>query len=164
MIEKKIIRIAKFVFCMSTFIISNLFFAQKNRNAILRTNSITEIENYLLTAHPDDPRVFLLKQRLINLKNNAWTEGAKYSKPMAPRPIENNPIMNNYSSEQEFEKLLQEARLDKEHKKNTISLLNTMFSNNSDINEAIILIKNTTNCNMVLNIYGKEKQYKLAVP
>lgn len=139
--------------------------AQKKKTDILKTSNIKEIENFLATAHPDDPRRSVLKPKLIALKNTAWTQGAKHAKPMAARPIvaeiPNSVIRRPNSSEaEEFTQLMTEASA--AHKDRTVKLLNTLFDQDINRKEAILLIQNNSDCNMIVRIQGK-KFYNIAI-
>ncbi len=144
--------------------------AQKKKKAsyedILNTKSIPKIERFLKTAHPQDPRRTVLKPKLIALKNEAWTEGAKDAKPMAARPVvEEVPrafTKRPYSSEAvEFQRLmLQNSAAMKEK---TVKLLNQLFDNDVSNKEAILMVQNNSDCNMIMRISG-DRYYNLAVP
>lgn len=150
-----------------------LFFAlttscstQTSHDDILKNTNITEIEEYLKNTHPEDPKKHILQSKLIALKNKEWTKGAANAKPMEVRPIiteipqnfKNNLIAKDSD---EFKKLMSETS--SEHKEKTVKLLNTMFNEDINSKEAILLFRNNSDCNMVLKIGGK-KFYNLAVP
>jgi hypothetical protein len=137
-----------------------------NHDDILKNTSITEIEEYLKTAHPEDPKRRILKSKLIALKNSEWTKGSAIAKPMEVRPIitefpQNLNGKGISDDSEEFKKLIAETT--SEHKEKTLKLLNTMFNEDINSNEAILLFRNNSDCNMVLKITGK-KFYNLAVP
>ncbi|SEW48717.1 hypothetical protein SAMN05421841_3876 [Chryseobacterium wanjuense] len=139
--------------------------AHKNAN-ILESKNIAEIENFLKTAHPEDPRRRVLKPKLIALKNLEWTKGKKDAKPMEARPviseIPNSVMKNSNSAEaEEFKNLI--ASTSKEHKDKTVKLLNAMFNEDISSKEVILLFKNQSDCNLVLRIQGKDF-YNMAVP
>lgn len=139
--------------------------AHKNSN-ILESKNIAEIENFLKTAHPEDPRRRVLKPKLIALKNLEWTKGKKDAKPMEARPviseIPNSVMKNSNSAEaEEFKNLI--ASTSKEHKDKTVKLLNAMFNEDISSKEVILLFKNQSDCNLVLRIQGKDF-YNMAVP
>lgn len=149
-----------------TFLIPNFTQAQKGSKDILKSTNIKEIEEYLKNAHPDDPKKTVLKPKLIALKNAEWTKGARNAKPMETRPIITDipkSIMRNPNSDdaEEFKKLIAETSV--QHKEKTVKLLNAMFNEDINRNEAILLFKNNSDCNIVLRIEGKEF-YNLAVP
>lgn len=142
--------------------------AQKKKKSgdIMQSTNIQEIENFLKTAHPEDPRRTALKPKLIALKNAAWTKGAKNAKPMEARLITVDvpkSVMNNPNSDEaeEFKKLI--AETSKEHSEKTVKLLNTLFDQDINSKEAILLIQNNSDCNMIVRINGKAF-YNLAVP
>jgi len=149
-----------------TFLISNFTQAQKSSKDILKSTNIKEIEEYLKNAHPDDPKRTVLKPKLIALKNSEWTKGARTAKPMEARPVIADipkSAMRNPDSDdaEEFRKLIAETSA--EHKDKTVKVLNAMFNEDINRNEAILLFKNNSDCNIVLRIEGKEF-YNLAVP
>lgn len=137
--------------------------AQQKKIDILKTTNISEIENFLVNAHPDDPRRIILKSKVIQLKNNAW---------MKQRPTVINPnrikqvqlnIAENTSTTDleglEFQRLITaDSKKDK-----AVQLLNQLFDNDESNNQAILLVQNNSDCNMVLKIEGKEF-YNLAIP
>lgn len=144
--------------------------AQMNKRAsygdILNTKDIAKIERFLKTAHPQDPRRTVLKPKLIALKNEAWTKGAKDAKPMQARPIlyyvPNDFMTKPYSSEaQEFKKLMTQNSTAMKEK--TVKLLNHLFDTDISNKEAILLVQNNSDCNMIMRIQGINF-YNLAVP
>lgn len=139
---------------------------EKNRGDILTTTNISEIEEYLKNAHPEDPKKHILQSKLIALKNKEWTKGAATAKPMEVRPIitefpQNVKGRSFQDDSEEFKRLI--AETSPEHKQKTVKLLNAMFNEDINSNEAILLFRNNSDCNMVLKISGK-KFYNLAVP
>ncbi|RMZ59472.1 hypothetical protein D1632_07475 [Chryseobacterium nematophagum] len=136
--------------------------AQGNSNNILKSNNIQEIENYLKIAHPDDPKRMVLKPKLVALKNKAWTEGKNI--PKSKESTMNNIVIIQkpvIDESQEFNRLI--MLTPQEHSGKTVKLLNTMFNEDIDSNEAILLFKNQSDCNLILRIHGKEN-YSMAVP
>ncbi|WP_336702490.1 DUF6759 domain-containing protein [Chryseobacterium indologenes] len=149
-----------------TFLIPHFTQAQKSSKDILKSTNIKEIEEYLKNAHPDDPKKTVLKPKLIALKNTEWTKGARTAKPMETSPVIADipkDVMRNPNSDdaEEFKKLIAETSA--EHKDRTVKVLNAMFNENINRNEAILLFRNNSDCNIVLRIEGKEF-YNLAVP
>ncbi len=133
---------------------------------ILESKNISEIENFIKTAHPDDPRRSILKSKLIALKNSEWTKGKKDARPMVARPIisdiPSSLIRNpNASETEEFKRLI--ASTSKEHTEKTVKLLNAMFNEDISSKEVILLFKNNSDCNLVVRIQGKDF-YNMAVP
>lgn len=138
-----------------------------DREDILKSKNINEIEAYLSKAHSQDPKKRILKQKIIALKNSEWTKGAKDAKPMAARPVifdlpsKSSFKKNTPESEAVFKKLL--AETPEEHKQKTVKLLNSIFSQDISSNKVILLLKNNSDCNLVLEISGK-KFYNLPIP
>lgn len=134
----------------------------KSSKNILESRDIKEIENYLKTAHPDDPKRRVLKPKLIALKNLEWTKGKKDAKPMEARPIISElPDKKNLAEAEEFKRLISSTSA--EHKEKTVKLLNTMFNEDANSKDAIILFRNKSDCNLVIKIQGKDF-YTMAVP
>ena len=156
----------KIIFLALFFTItSNLIYAQQKYKNIQKSTNIEEIEEYIKTTYPGDPKVPILKSRIIHLKNEAWTKGAKDAKPMAARPIvteEVNALKANSNETEEFLKLLTIS--DSKHKEKTASLLTEIFSTDSNSTEAIFICKNNSDCNIILRIKGLDTSYDLAVP
>jgi len=139
---------------------------QSNHEDILQNTNISEIEEYLKNAHPEDPKKRILQSKVIALKNKEWTKGAANAKPMAVRPIFTEFAQNLSGKKlsddsEEFKKLM--AETSPEHKEKTVKLLNAMFNEDINSNEAILLFRNNSDCNLVIKITGK-KFYNLAVP
>lgn len=141
--------------------------SNEHRDNILNSTNIAEIEEYISKAHPEDPKRRVLKQRVIALKNADWVKGRKNAKPMAARPVildlpsKNSFKKNSPESEAVFKQLL--AETPEEHKQKTTQLLNAIFNQDIASNEVILLLKNNSDCNLVLEISGK-KFYNLPVP
>lgn len=138
-----------------------------DRMDVLKSTNISEIEEYLSKAHPQDPKRGILKQRVISLKNSEWTKGAKDAKPMEARPVfielpdALSKKRDSEANQEIFRKLMSETS--EEHKEKTKNLLNNIFNEDINNQEAILLLKNNSDCNLVLEISGK-KFYNLAVP
>ena len=139
--------------------------AQKKNKDILNSKNIKEIENFLKTAHPDDGRRTVLKSKLIALKNSAWMkpdqQKAYNLKPSyfeIPKAVMQQKDNNEV---EEFKKLISENSA--KHEEKTVKLLNQLFENDITNKEAILLMQNNSDCNMIVRIQGKEF-YNLAVP
>lgn len=153
------------IISLCAILISGSVYSQKKTKNILKSTNIQEIEEYLKNAHPEDPKKSVLKPKLIALKNSEWTKGSKNAKPMEARPVINDipkSIMrrSNSSEAEEFKRLITEAST--EHKTRTAKLMNTMFDKDISSKEAILLVKNNSDCNLVLRIQGKDF-YNMAV-
>ncbi|WP_292010040.1 DUF6759 domain-containing protein [Chryseobacterium sp.] len=131
----------------------------------MKSTSIEDIEDYLSNAHPEDPKRDLLKLRLISLKNQAWTKGAKDAKPMAARPvvadITNEVKQGTHPEEvEEFNKLIAETTID--HDNRTASLLTTLSSQDNHEQDAVFIFQNKTECNLIVRLQGNQN-YNLPV-
>ncbi|UOU99889.1 hypothetical protein MUU74_08030 [Chryseobacterium daecheongense] len=138
------------------------FILKAQKINILKSVDTQEIEKYLMTTHPDDPKKGILKRKLIALKNEAWTKGGKNSKPMAARPYKPD-VVDSFTGDEklEFEELLKKQSL--LHEKRTSDLLTSMFANDKESEEAICLVRNVSNCNIIMRFEGAGN-YNLPVP
>lgn len=139
--------------------------AQKKKKDIVYSTNIAEIENFLKTAHPEDPRRSVLKPKLIALKNASWMKpGQSQALNLKPTIVEvPKSVMKQRETDEaeEFKKLLSENP--EKHKEKTVNLLNQLFDNDVTNKQAILLMKNNSDCNMIVRIQGKQF-YNLAVP
>ncbi len=129
---------------------------------ITQSNNIKEIEDYLRTANKDDQYRVFLKRKLIALKNASWMKSGQ-GVPMAVRPIVTEiPTSKTNFDKELYEKLLAESN--KGQTERTVKLLNELFSENTPDNpSAIVMIRNQSECDMILKIEGKQN-YNLAIP
>ncbi len=146
-----------------TVFFSLLTVAQKKKD-IIYSQDIKELESFLQTAHPEDPRRKILKSRIVSIKNATWMKNGNVTvssaKPAvleAPK-IELKPIVNDET--EEFKKLI--AETSEEHKQKTVKMLNQFFNEDISNQDAILLIENRSNCNMIMRIKG-EAAYNLAI-
>ena len=146
-----------------TAFFSLLTLAQKKKD-IIYSQDIKELENFLQTAHPEDPRRKILKSRIVSIKNATWMKNgnatvssAKPAVLEAPK-IELKPIVNDET--EEFKKLI--AETSEEHKQKTVKMLNQFFNEDISNQDAILLIENRSNCNMIMRIKG-ETTHNLAI-
>ena len=141
---------------------------QKN---IMESTDINEIEMYLTTSHPQDPKTKLLRQRLTTLKNKAWTEVEDW-KPMSARITKKSDSLSSLTNPLSNQILLKTTEVDEfnslntktpdEYKEQTVRLLNNIFDKDNNKNEAVLLIKNNSDCNIIIRITG-EKQYNIPI-
>lgn len=146
-----------------TVFFSLLTVAQKKKD-IIYSQDIKELESFLQTAHPEDPRRKILKSRIVSIKNATWMKNGNVTvssaKPAvleAPK-IELKPIVNDET--EEFKKLIAETSED--HKQKTVKMLNQFFNEDISNQDAILLIENRSNCNMIMRIKG-ETTHNLAI-
>lgn len=163
----------KFFFTLS-IVTSISAAAQKKYSNILNSTNITEVENFLKEAHPDDSRRMILKHKIVSLKNDKWMKNGKFNyvatKSFAKPSIKTGGIIQNRQSNlenpslderEEFQKLIAENAVT--HQQKTVTLLNQLFDNDEANDKAILLIKNAGDCNIIVRIQGA-KNYSLAVP
>lgn len=155
----------KKIFLMLTLWSGLLIFAQKKGTDILRSTNIKEIESFLKTAHPDDPRRRVLKPKLISLKNSSWMkrDSAPFAtlKPLVKEIPRSVLKQKNNAESEEFRQLL--AGNSTNHQDKTVKILNQLFNNDVSNKEAILLLQNNSDCNMIVRLQGKDF-YNLAVP
>lgn len=159
------------IFIILTILVFTFLGAQtkkKNFNNIIKSQDIAEITEFLEQAHPDDPRKPVLKKRLIQLKNEAWTKGKENHKPMAVRPFQEEEKTLDIKSltKDETEEFNQLMKISSgEHKNKTVDALNSLFDNNSTSKELVVMIENKSDCNIIVRMEGEVgKNYKLPVP
>lgn len=141
--------------------------AQKDNRDILKSTNIKEIESFLKMAHPDDPRRSVLKPRLATLRNSP-VQGSKFEKTAyIPSKSSSNAVPSGFGNGKDNEEAEEYRRLMSEnsgaHKEKTVKLLNQLFDNDVANKDAILLVQNNLDCNMIIRIKGKES-YNLAVP
>lgn len=127
--------------------------AQKSTKNILKSNDIKEITNFLETCHTDDPRKQILKKRLVDLKNQAWTRpGSGPAMDMRPLVLTTKSPSIDYQTleKEEFEKLISETS--SEHNEKAVKLLNNLFNNHSENDTAVLLVRNRTKCNLIIRL------------
>ena len=193
----------------------------KDYSNILRSNNIYEIDAYLRTAHPDDPKRSVLKPRLVKLlKEYIQTahpadqrvkdfqekiailrrkpstrigfkemneiikqkQIAKFREEMEKKPgtyitkaygkaagggysgsTNTNTGSTANPEEDEFNMLMSVNPV--EHKNNTVKILNSLFDNDPNSKESIVMIENNSKCNIIMRIEGVgNTKYRLAIP
>lgn len=132
---------------------------------ILQTKNIVLIEDFLKNAHDQDPRRGILKPRLIALKNAALKKIAAKNQMVARPILAEIPVTAaNLNTEEavEFQTLMSQGS-SKNHQEKTVQLLNALFDQDISSKEAILLVQNKSDCNMILRLEGKTF-YNLAIP
>lgn len=141
--------------------------AQKDNRDILKSSNIKEIESFLKMAHPDDPRRSVLKPKLAALRNSpapgSKNEKTAYisSKSVSKAVPSGFGDSKDNGEAEEYKRLMTENS--GAHKEKTVKLLNQLFDNDVTNKDAILLVQNNLDCNMIIRIKGKES-YNLAVP
>lgn len=157
---KQVAGIILLIFLVSTALVDAQDYSKKEKSKysyILTTTNIKDIEQFLETAHPQDPRRQLSKRRLITLKNKTWMKNGPII-PMEARPIEEyDPnFQTKFVDEVEFEALVKENT--ENHTAKTVNVLNTLFNPDLQSTDRIVLIQNNSSCNIIVEL--KEKNIK----
>jgi hypothetical protein len=73
------------------------------------------------------------------------------------------PLKYEDSEKEEFEMLISSSPI--EHKNTTVQILNSLFDNDPNSKESIVMIENKSDCNMIMRIEGIGNiKYRVAVP
>ncbi len=162
----------KFIFVFMFFTLISVS-AQKKKGNILLSDSIPEIEDFLKTVHPDDPRRMMMKKRLITLKNTTWMKSGanqipiKQAVQLTPEEMmgnQNQSVQSNQNDideSDEFKKLMAEESTEKTQ--NVVKLFNVLFNTNDELGEVILMVQNKSDCDIIIRIHGKS-YYNLAIP
>lgn len=189
----------------------------KDYSNILRSTNIYEIDAFLRTAHPDEPKRSVLKPRLIKMlkeyiqnahpadqrvkdfqeklallrrkpstrisfeemneiikqkqiakfREELQTKGKTYvTKSYGTAAGNSNvsgPKIADNPEEEEFKLLMSVNPV--EHKNNTVKILNSLFDNDPNSKESIVMIENKSDCNIIMRIEGVgNTKYRLAIP
>lgn len=152
---------------MSTLFCSLTALAQTSKREIIYSQNSSEIENFLRTAHPEDPRRPILKSRLISLKNAKWMEQGRVSYNSLTAVLPKNkvsadsPPTHASTEKTEYEKLMQQN--EKNHSARTVKLLNKLFDSDRSDPSAILLVQNGSDCDIIVRVRGAE-MHDLPVP
>ncbi|WP_024568855.1 DUF6759 domain-containing protein [Elizabethkingia anophelis] len=120
---------------------------------IFETKDINELSTFI-KKNPKHKDIVFLKQKLLFLQIAANPKKAAD----IPKPV------IKTIEEQEAEEFAKLMALDKSrHNAKTVNVLNQMFNNDISDTNAILLVANNSDCNMILRIQG-DKYYNLAVP
>ncbi|MBU4537277.1 MAG: hypothetical protein L6264_12170 [Weeksellaceae bacterium] len=188
----------------------------KDYSNILRSTNIYEIDAFLRTAHPDEPKRSVLKPRLIKMLKE-YIQNAhpadqrvkdfqeklallrrkpstrisfqemneiikqkqitKFKQVLEPKDKSyvtksygntvsghvSGPAVTDNPEEEEFKLLMSVNPV--EHKNNTVKILNSLFDNDPNSKESIVMIENKSDCNIIMRIEGVgNTKYRLAIP
>ncbi|TXF77205.1 DUF6759 domain-containing protein [Chryseobacterium sp.] len=123
--------------------------------SIMDSRDEKKVEQYIRN-HPGDKNLPFLKQKLQALKN---AKKPKKRPGELPKPIVFKTITEREAKE--YAQILEESKA--LHSKNTVKVLNQLFNSDQSNTDAILLVQNNSDCNMILRIQGS-KYYNLAVP
>lgn len=161
------------------------------KRLLLKPRLIEMIKEYIRTAHPADSKVAELQQKMAILRTkpstrisyseiteaNRLKQIAKYQQKLDEERKEENDGFSQASQEAVFanSNSLDDAEQEEfkilmtltagEHKNKTVNILNTLFDNDPNSKENIVLIENNSDCNMIVRMEGVgNNTYRLAVP
>ncbi|KMQ62776.1 hypothetical protein ACM40_11015 [Chryseobacterium sp. BLS98] len=163
------------------------------RRSVLKPRVMEMMTQYIKDAHPADQKVKDMQEMLALLKRRPSTkitfdemnaiikqkQIAKYKAELAakqstvvytPSTAQNTFVVNTAANAaipnaeaEEFNMLMAENPV--EHKNKTVKILNSLFDNDPTSKTSIVLIKNNSDCNIIVRMesVGNTK-YRLAVP
>lgn len=161
------------------------------KRSILKPRLIEMLKEYIKTAHPADSRVAEFQQKIVLLKTKSSTrisyeemseiikqkQIAKYQAELEAETkghnggvtqatqmeVFANSATLNTSEQEEFKILMTQTSA--EHRNRTVNILNSLFDNDPNSKESIVMIENKSDCNMIVRIEGVgSANYRLAVP
>ncbi|UTX46918.1 DUF6759 domain-containing protein [Chryseobacterium sp. MA9] len=163
------------------------------RRSVLKPRVMDMMKEYIKNAHPADQKVKDMQEMLAMLRRRPSTkitfdemnaiikqkQIAKYKAELAakqpttvytPSTAQNTFVVNTTANTaipnaeaEEFNMLMTVSPV--EHKNKTVKILNSLFDNDPNAKEAIILIQNKSDCNIIVRMEGVgTTKYRLAVP
>lgn len=163
------------------------------KRLVLKPKLIQMLNDYIKNAHPADSRVAEFQEKIALLRTKPSTkisfdemneiirqkQIAKYREELnsksgslaqgdaklysADASIFSGSSSLNPAEQEEFAMLMNVTS--NEHKNKTVQILNSLFDNDPNSKESIVLIENKSNCNMIVRIEGPgQSKYRLAVP
>jgi len=163
------------------------------RRSVLKPRVMEMMKEYIKNAHPADQKVKNMQEMLAMLRRRPSTkitfdemnaiikqkQIAKYKAELAakqsatvytPSTAQNTYVVNTTANAaipnaeaEEFNMLMAVSPV--EHKNRTVKILNSLFDNDPNAKEAIILVQNKSDCNIIVRMEGVgTTKYRLAVP
>ncbi|CAH0224978.1 hypothetical protein MP478_20745 [Chryseobacterium sp. WG14] len=163
------------------------------RRSILKPRVMELMKEYIKNAHPEDQKVKDMQEMLALLRRRPSTkisfdemnaiikqkQIAKYKAELAakqstavytPSTSTNTFVANTTTNTaipdaeaEEFNMLM--AVSPTEHQNRTVKILNSLFDNDPNARECIVLIQNKSDCNIIVRMEGVgTTKYRLAVP
>jgi hypothetical protein len=163
------------------------------RRSVLKPRVMEMMKEYIKNAHPADQKVKDMQEMLAMLKRRPSTkitfdemnaiikqkQIAKYKAELAakqpttvytPSTAQNTFVVNTAANTaipnveaEEFNMLMAVSPV--EHKNKTVKILNSLFDNDPNAKECIVLIQNKSDCNIIVRMEGVgTTKYRLAVP
>jgi len=163
------------------------------RRSVLKPRVMEMMKEYIKNAHPADQKVKDMQEMLAMLRRRPSTkitfdemnaiikqkQIAKYKAELAakqsttvytPSTAQNTYVINTTANTaipnaeaEEFNMLMAISPV--EHKNRTVKILNSLFDNDPNAKECIVLIQNKSDCNIIVRMEGVgTTKYRLAVP
>lgn len=163
------------------------------RRSVLKPRVMEMMKEYIKNAHPADQKVKDMQEMLAMLRRRPSTkitfdemnaiikqkQIAKYKAELAakqstvvytPSTAQNTYVVNAAANTavpnaeaEEFNMLMAVSPV--EHKNRTVKILNSLFDNDPNTKECIVLIQNKSDCNIIVRMEGVGTvKYRLAVP
>lgn len=163
------------------------------RRSVLKPKVMDLMKEYIKNAHPADQKVKDMQEMLAMLRRRPSTkitfdemnaiikqkQIAKYKAELAakqpttvytPSSAQNTYVVNTTANTavpnaeaEEFNMLMAVSPV--EHKNKTVKILNSLFDNDPNAKECIVMIQNKSDCNIIVRMEGVgNTKYRLAVP
>lgn len=163
------------------------------RRSVLKPRVMELMKEYIKNAHPADQKVKDMQEMLALLRRRPSTkitfdemnaiikqkQIAKYKAELAakqsttvytPSNAQNTFVVNTASNTaipnaeaEEFNMLMNISPV--EHQNKTVKILNSLFDNDPNAKECIVLIQNQSDCNIIVRMEGVgTTKYRLAIP
>ena len=163
------------------------------RRSVLKPRVMEMMKEYIKEAHPADQKVKDMQEMLALLRRRPSTkitfdemnaiikqkQIARYKAELAakqfnavytPSTSQNTFVVNAASNTavpnaeaEEFNMLMAVSPV--EHKNRTVKILNSLFDNDPNTKECIVMIQNKSDCNIIVRMEGVgTTKYRLAVP
>lgn len=163
------------------------------KRSVLKPRVMEMMKEYIKNAHPADQKVKDMQEMLAMLRRRPSTkitfdemnaiikqkQIAKYKAELAakqsttvytPSTAQNTYVVNTTANSaipnteaEEFNMLMAVSPV--EHKNRTVKILNSLFDNDPNAKECIVLIQNKSDCNIIVRMEGVgTTKYRLAVP
>ncbi|AZA78225.1 hypothetical protein EG347_12210 [Chryseobacterium sp. G0186] len=163
------------------------------RRSVLKPRVMEMMKEYIKNAHPEDQKVKDMQEMLALLRRRPSTkitfdemnaiikqkQIAKYKAELAakqsttvytPSTAQNTFVVNASANAaipnaeaEEFNMLMKVSPI--EHQNKTVKILNSLFDNDPNAKECIVMVQNQSDCNIIVRMEGVgNTKYRLAVP
>ena len=132
-----------------------------NHQQILASKDLIQISRYLTKLPQDHPLQKAVLSRLKQLRNGNWKSEPKLSVVSLAKSESLPTTISADPEKEEFIRLMQESG--KVHDKKTVNLLNNIFWEDKEKPESVLLVRNSSSCNIILRLQGKTN-FDLPVP